>query len=455
MKRKKVMLPLAAALAAIGFFSYVGSAAAEFDPGVRGGDAGAGGPINGLTANQQAFFDQGLDEFAEADDVPEGLGPTMNLDSCGGCHMQPAVGGSSPAVNPQVAFANAATPSQLPAVAGFISATGPVREARFKKNADGTNDGGVHALFTITGREGADGCNLAQPNFATQLANNNVIFRIPTPLFGAGLIEQITDDAIQANAAANASAKAALGIFGHVNFFIPGRVSGVPNTNGNDGTVTRFGWKAQNKSLMIFSGEAYNVEMGITNENFQQERDETVTCQFAPVPNTTPNFDAATALDHASAIERFSNFQRFLAPPTPSLTTPGGSTSIARGKATFSSIGCNLCHTPSLKTDGFANVAALRNQTVNLFSDLVVHDMGDGLADGVTQGGAGPREFRSAPLWGLGQRIFFLHDGRTKNLVTAIKAHASNGSEANGVINKYNFLFDFQQQDLLNFLRSL
>jgi CxxC motif-containing protein (DUF1111 family) len=100
-------------------------------------------------------------------------------------------------------------------------------------------------------------------------------------------------------------------------------------------------------------------------------------------------------------------------------------------------------------------VAALSNKPVNLFSDLLVHDMGDGLADGVSQGGANGREFRSAPLWGLGQRIFFLHDGRTSDLVTAIRAHASNGSEATTTINNYNNLSEQQKQDLLNFLRSL
>ena len=98
---------------------------------------------------------------------------------------------------------------------------------------------------------------------------------------------------------------------------------------------------------------------------------------------------------------------------------------------------------------------ALSNQQVNLFSDLLVHHMGDTLADGITQGAAGPDEFRTAPLWGLGQRIFFLHDGRTRDLVAAIEAHSSNGSEANSVIQRFNGLNQRDQQDLLNFLRSL
>jgi len=97
----------------------------------------------------------------------------------------------------------------------------------------------------------------------------------------------------------------------------------------------------------------------------------------------------------------------------------------------------------------------LRNQTVRLYSDLLVHDMGLGLADGVSQGQAGPREFRTAPLWGLGQRIFFLHDGRTSDLAAAIRAHQSIGSEANGFILNFLGLTENQKQDLYNFLRSL
>jgi CxxC motif-containing protein (DUF1111 family) len=88
-------------------------------------------------------------------------------------------------------------------------------------------------------------------------------------------------------------------------------------------------------------------------------------------------------------------------------------------------------------------------------SDFAVHNMGTGLADGVTQGNATGNQFRSAPLWGVGQRIFFLHDGRTNNLLTAIEQHASSGSEANSVIRNFNMLNVSDQQALLNYLRSL
>ena len=428
------------------------------DPGVRFGPADAGEPIAGLTANELRFFELGKEDFEEREDVADGMGPRMNLDGCGTCHSQPAIGGTSPAVNPQVAFADAATPSQLPAVAAFIRENGPVREVRLVRNPDGTPDGGVTNTFTITGREGADGCNLRQHNFDREIDNRNIIFRIPTPLFGAGLIEQIQDATILANQAANSSQKRDLGIRGRPNISVSGRaISGVTNRNGNDGTITRFGWKAQNVSLLLFSGEAYNVEMGITSELFQNERDQTPSCQFATVPNDTQDFANADPVKLTSspiAIQNFANFQRFLAPPTPSSDTPGGATSIARGKSQFVSVGCALCHTPTLKT-GNSTVAALRNKDVNLFSDLLVHDMGVGLADGVSQGQAGPREFRTSPLWGLGKRIFFLHDGRTSDLEVAIQAHRSDGSEANAVVRNFNNLRESQKQDLLNFLRSL
>jgi CxxC motif-containing protein (DUF1111 family) len=429
------------------------------DPGVRGGAAGAGDPIAGLSKTQREFFKAGQDDFVEVEEVADGLGPRMNLDGCASCHVQPMVGGTSPAVNPQVAFAtqNGAT-NRLPA---FITANGPVREARFVSNPDGSPDGGVHELFTITGRKDAPGCVLAQPDFARELANHNVIFRIPTPVFGAGLIEQIPDSEIITNQSAHTAQKRALGIRGRPNIVLAGStLSGQPNLNGNVGTIARFGWKAQIKSLLSFSGEAYNVEMGITNELFQTEREEDPACQFATVPNDVTNTDAVTVLESISAIEKFAFFMRFLAPPTPSPDTPGGSESITRGQRLFSDIGCALCHTPTLHT-GDATVEALRNQPVNLFSDLLVHFMGPGLADGVTQGQAGPGEFRTAPLWGVGQRIFFLHDGRTTDLLEAIQAHQSDSShkndasEANAVIQTFRDLPESQKQDILNFLRSL
>ena len=136
----------------------------SIDPGVRSGTAGAGGPLVGLNDQEQAFFAARKNRRScEVDTVPDGLGPRFNLDSCAGCHATPAVGGSSPAKNPQVGVATLNRANVLPS---FISLNGPVREARFVRNPDGTPDGGVHDLFVITGRNDAPGCNIKQPDFA-------------------------------------------------------------------------------------------------------------------------------------------------------------------------------------------------------------------------------------------------------------------------------------------------
>jgi CxxC motif-containing protein (DUF1111 family) len=405
--------------------------------------------LAGLTESQQEYFSAGLEVFQELSTVGSGLGPRFNLDRCSGCHAQPAAGGTSPVINPQVAVATAGGALNVPP--SFIKADGPVREARFKYKPDGTRDGGVHALYVISGRKDKDGdatrCTAKQEDFETQAAKKNVSFRIPTPMFGAGLIEQIPDRVILDSWTASVLQRTALGIAGR------------PNHNGNDGTLGRFGWKAQNKSLLIFSAEAYNVEQGITNELFPTERDETWECQFTSYPNDVTNTDAM-GKDAVSDIEKLAFFGRFLAPPQPSKTTPGGDLSIGRGFSFFKTIGCTACHTQQLHS-GYSTVMALREQPVNLFSDLLLHRMGPGLADDIVQGEAGGDEFRTAPLWGLGQRLFFLHDGRTKDLVETILAHQSPGnsqypaSEANAVIDKYRALPEAQKQDLLNFLRSL
>jgi CxxC motif-containing protein (DUF1111 family) len=420
---------------------------AQVDPGVRGGTAGAGGPFAGLSAAETAFFNSSKVTFGEVDSVSggvpgtgSGLGPTFNMDSCAGCHAQPDVGGTSPFTNPQVAVATKNGARNT--VPSFISLAGPVREVRFKVDANNNPDGGVKDLYTITGRSDAAGCNLSQPDFNTALAQGNAIFRIPTPVFGTGLIEAIPGHSININLAADPDGRK--GAFG---------IHGISNTNGNDGTVTKFGWKAQNKSLLIFSGEAYNVEQGVTNEVFNNERllsqtnNNFLACEFNGVPEDHTNFNTG---ENSDAVQ-FAAFMRLSAPPTP--VSPLN-TSQSNGRTIFSNIGCNLCHTPTLQTEK-ASVTGMSFQNVNLYSDLGVHHMGSGLSDGISQGKAGPDQFRTAPLWGVGQRIFFLHDGRTDNLITAIRAHRSSGSEANSVINNYDNLATSSKQSLLDFLRSL
>ena len=350
--------------------------------------------------------------FNEVEITEDGLGPRFNLDSCGGCHSHPSVGGSSPAINPQVDMATAFGANNK--VPSFITRRGPIREVRFK------NDSEVHALFVISGRRDipkeATPCRIVQEDFEKELQRDNLSFRIPTPVFGAGLVEAIPNNAIRDNRDANADRKRELGIGGELSIV--------------NGHVGRFGWKAQHFSLEDFSGEAYNVEMGITNELSPDEREQGPNCQYGPVPLNSPGPSPGQPSD----VQLFAEFMRALPPPE---SNPNGP-----GRHIFDDLGCNLCHTPELAR-------------VELFSDLQLHDMGEGLADGITQGKAGPREFRSAPLWGVGRRLFFLHDGRTNDLREAIEAHASRGSEANAVINNFRALNPGDQRALLDFLRSL
>ncbi len=441
------------------------------DPGVQSASRGTGTTIINSSSDPTgftAFFNDGFNRFQEVETVSNsantGLGPRFNNNQCSSCHAQPAVGGSGAAVNPQFLLVSSgvAPGSTVPS---FITANGPTREARapfFLNSSGGANtsapNGGVEDLFTVTGRSDAGNCTLAQPNFAAYLAANDLIFRIPTPVFGAGLIENLDDSTLLTNQANNLSNN--LGI------------SGTFNRSGNDGTITRFGWKAQNKSLHIFAGEAYNVEMGISNELFPQDRPLPEEEQASGLPSTCLNLSGtgypedtsnptqasnAAVLDDVSA---FANFMRFLAPPATGPVVLNGSqvpaSAIAAGSALFNSIGCATCHNPSPGTTQVSNfVPALSHVQVNAFSDLELHNMGTLLADNVSQGNAGGDQFRTAPLWGLGQRIFLLHDGRTTNVYNAIQYHKSNNSEATTVINNFNKLTTAQQQELLDFLRSL
>jgi CxxC motif-containing protein (DUF1111 family) len=501
-KLVSVSIVIAALLLLVGVaVAQTNSSSSIQDPGPQAASRGTGAALPSVQADTPAgilaFFNDGLARFQDVEAVAgsgtPGLGPRFNFNQCAGCHANPAVGGSSAAVNPQftgygdcskgvsqsvpvVGAGQPAAPQTAAIVCtstnslpSFITANGPTREARFPFffNPDGTvntnaPNGGVETIFTVSGRpDGGQGCSLQQPSFAVAQVFNNIIFRIPTPTYGAGLIENLDDSTLLQNAQNNLNNN-----FG---------VAGALNHNGNDGTITRFGWKAQNKSLHIFSGEAYNVEMGISNLLFTQDRPLpgednngtglpasclNLTGRGYPedISNPTNNLtSAAPVLDDVSA---FSNFMRTLAPPPTGGVMlngkPVSATSIAAGAALFNSIGCASCHNPTPGTTQASQITpSLGNAPVNAYSDIEIHHMGTGLADNVGQGGAGGDQFRTAPLWGLGQRVFLLHDGRTTDLRAVIEAHSSSGSEANTVEYNFDNLSSTQQQYVLNFLRSL
>jgi hypothetical protein len=425
-----------------------------------------------------------------------GLGTRFNGDQCMGCHNQPALGGSGGFMvpNPQDPPNRQRAPENpmfdlfphrkgaINSVPSFITRYGPIREVRFVSKPNGTPDGGVHQLFTVVGRsdvfprEQTNTCTiraLPPTDFETQYRKGNLRFRIPLQLFGLGILDGIQDREILERHEETAALRRAIGI------------GGVPNRSPNDGTIARFGWKAQNKSIMMFAAEAYNVEMGITTELFPQAVDESPDCTAVKSePNDIQRTDADDSrnqsfynpLHELADWVMFGLLMRFLDAPAPVALTD----SAQHGKQLFGTdasnpgIGCVLCHTATMITPPKSETQALESVTAHAYSDLLVHHMGSGLADDITQGLATGDMFRTPPLWGLGQRMFFLHDGRTDDLLEAIAAHESPAtacfdnvgnhspvsrcygpSEANGVIGNFNALSASDQQAILDFLRSL
>jgi len=503
------------------------------------------GPLVGLWFQSITVFEtfatvNGLTNAGTKNATILGLGPSFNAESCFECHSQPTVGGTSSGKvtivtlggvtktfestvdplkftavendnftqNPEINsatddFATNSIPCFLQKTGTCVSGgnffNGPVVETRFinavpadpVNHIDAVAAGGVGELFVFAGRHDLppnSTCKIGQEDFQTQIDNKNISFRMPTPTFGLGFVENTSDPTLVEAAQDSAAAAAAAGITG-INF-------GVFNRTGNDGTITRFGWKAQNKSLLLFAGEASNVEMGVTDEIFPNEKTfggdpSNQSCvNFNDYPedqilvfNPTPT--DPTNSSQSAVIENDAVFMRLNGAPSQCLwssaagvcnslsTDPNtiageqlfGSIVLASGSTTANvGIGCVLCHTDVLTT-GPSVTGGLGNATFHPFSDFALHHMGAGDADHVTQGNAGGDQFRPAPLWGAGQRLFFFHDGRATNLVDAIQDHCPVASqtataefpvgEACQVVNKFNALTATQKQDILKFLRSL
>lgn len=361
-----------------------------------------GAPLPGLTPAQLTDFATGLSAFNRAETPASGLGPIMNNRSCVACHGQPAVGGGS-----------------------------GIRVTRFGRTVGGNFDP-MDAL----------GGSLLQQNAIDPLALEVVptaatisIQRQSTPLFGMGLIEAIPEDTIVANAQRQQSQ----GLNG-----VPSLVVDVVS---GQTRVGRFGWKAQLASVLAFSADAFLNEMGITNRLFTAENapngNATLLAQFDRVQDPEDRPDPVSG---KSAIDTVADFMRFLAPPPQLTFTPNA----LAGRTLFEQTGCSGCHTPQMMT-GPSSIQALNFKEVNLYSDLLLHDMG-ALGDGIAQGTAGVRDMKTQPLWGLRVSGPYLHDGRAPNVDAAIQAH---DGEALAARNLYRQLNATQRQQLLEFLNSI
>jgi len=366
-----------------------------------------GQALPGLSAAEKERFESGLQAFSGVETRADGLGPVFNGTSCAECHKAAAIGGAGLDVSiarvTRIGGLLNGVYSDLPQLGG------PVLQARSLREFDTS-------------------CPIVGEVVPPQAGF--VSLRITTPLFGAGLIEAIPDDAILAGT----GRRDPDGIHGVANVVFN------PETGRNE--IGRFGWKAQHSSLHLFAGDAYLNEMGITSASFPNEN----LPQGRPIP---PGWGpVAQPEDEDGDVAKFTDFMRLLAAPDRRLPI---SPLAMNGQKIFDSVRCSACHTPEMKT-GRNSVAALSNQSVRLYSDLLLHQMGPGLSDGIRQGTAKGDQFRTAPLWGLSRRVFFLHDGRALNFVDAILQH---GGEADPARSRFLRLRPDERNALMAFLSTL
>lgn len=371
----------------------------------QAGAPGLGHPLAGITPAEFEEFRLGLDDFLEVETPEEGLGPAFNGTSCAGCHSVPAIGGTSLIAEVR---AGRRSPS------GAFETLDPSGETLFH-------------LFSVP----THGCQPVVPADATVFAR-----RVPIPLFGAGLVEAIPDEALVA--LEDPSDRNGDGV--------SGRAAIVEDVATGQQRVGRFGWKAQHATLLAFGADAYRNEMGITNDLFSGEVAFGVTAERMracdPIPEPE---DVADPRTRRRGIDNFASFMRFLAP----VSREGSSEQIRMGETVFAAIGCRACHVPALATGPSANPLFDR-RPVALFSDLLLHDVATG--DGIAQAAAGPAEIRTPALWGLRLRRPFLHDGSAATIEEAIRRH---GGEAGLARLGFDRLDDADRAALLAFLRSL
>jgi CxxC motif-containing protein (DUF1111 family) len=395
-----------------------------------------GDPLSGLKPTETTFFNNGKSQFNRLWGLTEGVGPVETDGACKRCHGTPVLGGGS--VRLLTFFGKTAGGTFDPLLSEGGLLLQPLSNAAFIP-------GGV--------------CTL--PGEQIPLDANSVERRIAPPVFGFGLIDAISDTDI-INEAANELANDQLeGIHGTANIV-------TTYYQNPEHTVGRYGKKSQIANLVEMAAFAFAHDFGITNPIFQNED----LPQGGPIPpecienSLTPN--NSNSGSGGQGMFPLSHFMRYLAPPIPAAPTP----QIIAGQVVFTTIGCNECHKPSYQTPANVSVRtdlagtmiaspALSNQTVGLYSDLLVHDMGISLRGKIPNGYAMTQnatitQWRTVPLWGLSVRTKYLHDGRASDLNTAILAHSLDGKgEAAVVIGRYKTLTPTDQSNLMAFLNSL
>jgi CxxC motif-containing protein (DUF1111 family) len=268
-------------------------------------------------------------------------------------------------------------------------------------------------------------------------AEANVIARrAPIPVFGAGLVEAIPDETVLA--LEDPEDRDSNGISGRA-----GRIIDV--ATGRE-RIGRFGWKAQQATLLAFAADAYRNEMGITNDLFPDEVALGVDPEMLKLCSATRGIeDVRERRTGLRGIDNFESFMKFLAP----IQRGPIDDSVQAGEVVFREIGCAGCHVPGMLTGPNGNPLFDR-KPVPLYSDLLLHDIGTG--DGIDQAAAAADEIRTPALWGLRFRRPLLHDGSAPTADAAIRRHAN---EARGAVERYLSLSGFERAQILAFLASL
>jgi CxxC motif-containing protein (DUF1111 family) len=362
-----------------------------------------GTPLPHLSAAELARFHAGQALFNRIFTPDEGLGPAFNENQCSACHTDPAPGGTT-------GFERVEKASRY---GGPGACDALVRE------------GGENIRTQATPLLRAHGVTRESvPASATEHARF-----LPPILFGLGLVEAIPEETIEAGA--DPDDRDGDGISGRA-------------ARGVDGHLTRFGRKADHATIEEFTRSALRLEMGLTN----RAGDRDLVNGAAPPPGTDPATEPEV---DDGTVELLADFVRLLAPPAPAPPlSPAQADTLAAGRRLFDRVGCARCHTPVMRT-GPSSVAAASRKTVQLYSDLLVHDLGPDLAN-VCAHDAAPQELRTSMLMGLQHRRFYLHDGRARDLREAILAH---GGEAQRVRDAFARLPWLQQQYVILFLQSL
>jgi CxxC motif-containing protein (DUF1111 family) len=365
-------------------------------------------PLDGMSHDLNAVFALGDENFERAFTVGEGLGPIFNNVGCESCH--PADGRGAPEL-------------------GF---------SRFSRQGDPATD--------LGGPQHQDKAIPGVPLEAVPVGVERT-FRMPPSVFGVGMIEALPVETILSRA--DPEDRDGDGISGRPNMVsVPGFVPESHVGGGPGLQLGRFSRKAQVSSLLQQVAEAYQQDIGITND-------------FIPVENPHPQAGGVALGDQvadpeisAATVLQTVMYVRQLKPPARGSITP----EIERGETLFSEIGCASCHVPSMRT-GPSSIPQLSGIDVHLYSDLLLHDMGPELADYRPDGDATGQEWRTTPLWGLrlaevflNGEAFYLHDGRTSDLGEAILLHSG---EAQAARDGFAGLRGEDQRAVLAFLKSL